>query len=244
MKHYKWLIGGIAILILPILLVGCVSKSEYEALQRDYNKLNTKHTNLQTDYEISQGEQDNLQADYNVLLEEKVNLEVGYKDLQTISILADVTGLGSASIDPLTGLPLPTFPDKPAVNISDQIIAIPTGAVTGRILYCDKTPAYPCTVHLFDDTPFGTFSTAIDYTYTNEDGYYMFDSISSGVLRLDQEEWKVFDKRNYSIYPMSDASLTDYYSFPCFDSDAPHASVEISKHKLIVALDVFIPREE
>jgi len=147
------------------------------------------------------------------------------------------------TIDALTGLPLPTFQGR-TVYISGQIIVTPSGAISGRILYQDKTPVYGCTVHLFDETPFGTFSTAIDYTYTNEKGYYIFDSIRSGVLQLEDGEWKVLDGRTYSIYPWSSSSLTDYYSFPCFDSTAPHASVEVSKHKMTVAPDVLIPREE
>ena len=82
MKHCKWLIIGVIILTLSILLVGCVAKSKYEALQTDHNKLNTEYTNLQASYEVSQKENsnlqtdlDDLQVDYNILLEGKANLE-------------------------------------------------------------------------------------------------------------------------------------------------------------------------
>jgi len=68
MRHYKWLITGAIILVLPILLAGCVAKSEYETLQE-------KYTNLQANYEVSQEELGNLQVDYNILLEGKVTLE-------------------------------------------------------------------------------------------------------------------------------------------------------------------------
>lgn len=90
MRHYKWLIIGAIILALPILLAGCVAKSEYETLQE-------KYTDLQTNYEVSQEENsnlqeentnlqidlDNLQADYNILLEGKANLETELAEMLT-----------------------------------------------------------------------------------------------------------------------------------------------------------------
>ena len=43
MKHFKWLLIGFAFLCLAVLpLAGCVSKSEYEALQADYDELNAE----------------------------------------------------------------------------------------------------------------------------------------------------------------------------------------------------------
>jgi len=78
-----------------------VSKSEYEALQTDYHKLNTNYEVLQEDNSNLQAGFDNLQTDYNILLEEKANLEAEYKDLQTIStelqtnFQAEVEGLQS-----------------------------------------------------------------------------------------------------------------------------------------------------
>ncbi len=145
-----------------------------------------------------------------------------------------------ASIDKTTGLPLPIFQDK-VVHVSDETIVIYTGAISGRVLYYDKTPAYPCTVYLFDDTNPSMYSESIEHTYTNKNGYYIFDNLSSGVLSFDGREWKVSGQRTYSVYPISSISfIHDYY----INYYAPHALADVFKHKVTIASTIFIPKSE
>lgn len=75
MKHYKWLITGAIILVLPILLVGCMSRAEYEALESSYNTLQEEHTTLQEECTT-------LRADYAALLLEKISIAEEVENLQ------------------------------------------------------------------------------------------------------------------------------------------------------------------
>lgn len=75
MKHYKWLITGTIILILPILLVGCVAKSDYEALQAE-------HETLQASYETLQGEIASQETRLKTIQADLANLQINYSDLE------------------------------------------------------------------------------------------------------------------------------------------------------------------
>ena len=52
MKRFNWLLMGMVILCLTIIpLAGCVSQSEYEALQAEYESLQASYDSLNADYD-------------------------------------------------------------------------------------------------------------------------------------------------------------------------------------------------
>ena len=72
MNHSKWLLTGTLVLCLAVLpLVGCVSKSDYEALEAEYatltaelDSVSSNLTNLQADYQMLKVHSDELTTKY------------------------------------------------------------------------------------------------------------------------------------------------------------------------------------
>ena len=90
----KRLMVGAIVLILPILLVGCVSKSEYEALESGYNTLQEEYTTLRADYA-------SLLEDKISIVEEAENLQGQLEELQYSLRLYEETGIKVYNIDKL-----------------------------------------------------------------------------------------------------------------------------------------------
>ena len=68
MKRFNWLLVGLVVLCLLIIsLTGCVSKSEYEALQADYQVLQDENTTLKAELQAAQSDLTNLRGDYDAL---------------------------------------------------------------------------------------------------------------------------------------------------------------------------------
>lgn len=85
MKRFNWLLIGLVVLCLAMVpLAGCVSKSEYEALQADYDALNANNETLQADY-------DELNANYEAVEEELAEIKEVYppRDFSSLSELTD-----------------------------------------------------------------------------------------------------------------------------------------------------------
>jgi len=64
----------VIIALVSVALTGCVSKSEYEALQADYAALEAVKQSLATDYEKLNKEHEDLKAEKTILLAEKESL--------------------------------------------------------------------------------------------------------------------------------------------------------------------------
>jgi outer membrane murein-binding lipoprotein Lpp len=85
MKRFNWLVVGLVVLCLAMIsLAGCVSKSEYEALQADYDTLNADNDTLQADY-------DELNANYAAVEAELADIQQVYppRDFSSLSELTD-----------------------------------------------------------------------------------------------------------------------------------------------------------
>ena len=80
MKRLNWVLPGVVIFCLAIVLLlgGCVSKSEYEALQAEHATLVEENTSLQAELEGVQSDLTNLQGDHDKLTAdyEAVNKEL------------------------------------------------------------------------------------------------------------------------------------------------------------------------
>lgn len=93
MEHHKWLIAGIVILTLPILLVGCVSKSEYETLESSYNTLQEEYITLQEEYTALRANYASLLKDKISIVEEVENLQEQLEELEDSLSLYKETGI-------------------------------------------------------------------------------------------------------------------------------------------------------
>ena len=90
MKHFSWVVIGIIVLCLAAtLLPGCVSKSEYEALQAERATLVEENTSLkgelegvQSDLARVQSDLTDVQADYNTLKAEHEELSANYEAIK------------------------------------------------------------------------------------------------------------------------------------------------------------------
>jgi len=86
MKRFNWLLIGLVVLCLAMVpLAGCgVSKSEYEALQADYDALNVDNDALQADY-------DELDTNYAAVEAELTEIQRVYppRDFSSLSELTD-----------------------------------------------------------------------------------------------------------------------------------------------------------
>lgn len=78
-RHKLWATIGVVVLLLTVTaLTGCVSKSEYEALQADYATLLQENNSLEADVERTQSDLANLQADYNTMKADYDELNANY----------------------------------------------------------------------------------------------------------------------------------------------------------------------
>jgi outer membrane murein-binding lipoprotein Lpp len=85
MKRFNWVLIGVIISVLAIvLLAGCVSQSEYDALQADYDALKADNEALQADY-------DALNVDYQAASNELAQINEVYppRDFSSLSELQD-----------------------------------------------------------------------------------------------------------------------------------------------------------
>ena len=85
MKGFNWLVVGLVVLCLAMVsLAGCVSKSEYEALQAEYVALEEENTSLEA-------ENESLQADYEAASSELAQIKEVYppRDFSSLSELTD-----------------------------------------------------------------------------------------------------------------------------------------------------------
>ena len=81
-RHKVWAtIGVVALLLTVTALTGCVSKSEYEALQADYATLLQENNSLEADVERTQSDLANLQADYDALNADYNTMKADYDEL-------------------------------------------------------------------------------------------------------------------------------------------------------------------
>jgi hypothetical protein len=133
---------------------------------------------------------------------------------------------------------LPTFSfSSETVHVGDENIIIQSGAVSGRVLYYDWTPAYPMRVYLYSSGSSESTASAS----TDKNGYYTFDNVSSGWLSFDGKAWIVSTKREYDVYPASSISFIDSFFI---NSNAPHKSVNVFAHKLTIVDDILIPKPD
>jgi len=123
------------------------------------------------------------------------------------------------------------------VHVGDENIIIQSGAVSGRVLYYDWTPAYPMRVYLYSSGSSESTASAS----TDKNGYYTFDNVSSGILSFDGKTWIVSTKREYDVYPASNISFIDSFFI---NSNAPHKSVNVFAHKLTIVDDILIPKPD
>jgi hypothetical protein len=140
-----------------------------------------------------------------------------------------ITEINQSSTTPeSTILPSPTFPD---------VYGEKTGAIEGKVLFKDGTPAYPCFVFLFSKN--GTESIAT--TGTNRNGEYIFDGIKVSSVGTKQEgEYTVRDIGYYYVYPTINISKqTILYTF---SSNAPYERVRVYEHEINVVPDIYIDR--
>ena len=83
-KRFNWLLVCLVVSCLVTLtLAGCVSKSEYEALQADYTALAAEKESIEANYDKLNTEHEALQADYTALAAEKESIEADYDKLNT-----------------------------------------------------------------------------------------------------------------------------------------------------------------
>ena len=88
MKCFKWLLVSSLVLAILVLLAGCVSKSEYEALQAEHTALIAEKQSLETEKaslieekQSLENERDKLATEKASLEKEKESLETNYDDL-------------------------------------------------------------------------------------------------------------------------------------------------------------------
>ena len=81
-RHKVWAIIGVVVLLLTVVaLPGCVSKSEYEALQTDYATLQQENNSLEAEVERTQSDLTSAQADYSALKADYDGLNANYDEL-------------------------------------------------------------------------------------------------------------------------------------------------------------------
>ena len=87
MKRFRWVLIGVIISVLAIvLLAGCVSKSEYEALQTEFAALTQENaslkgenTSLKTELAGTQSDLTNVQAEHDALQAKHDELNANYE---------------------------------------------------------------------------------------------------------------------------------------------------------------------
>lgn len=136
-----------------------------------------------------------------------------------------------SDIDPVTKLTPPSFPDI----VVHENMTLYIGAIQGRILFYDGTPASKCLVFLF----YSGRSSTSRYTYTNEEGYYAFDGVPSS----DNEGYG-----RYEIYPVGEAYLANNDDFIwgriTVHETWPHEKVQVYKRKITTVTTIKIYRQE
>lgn len=98
MKRFNWLLIGLVVLCLAMVpLAGCVAKSEYEALQADYDELEANYETLQADY-------DELDANYVAVEAELADIQQVYppRDFSSLQELQDWLLVNDVSERPVT----------------------------------------------------------------------------------------------------------------------------------------------
>jgi hypothetical protein len=147
----------------------------------------------------------------------------------TSPITESVTEITQPSMIPeSTTLPRPTYPD---------IDGEKTGAISGKVLFKDGTPAYPCFVFLFSKNGVESIAT----TGTNPNGEYIFDGIKVSSVGTKQEgEYTVRDIGYYYIYPTVNISKqTILYTF---SGNTPYERVRIHEHKIDIVPTIYIDK--
>ena len=87
MKRFNWLLIGVIVFSLAVLpLAGCVSKSEYEALQAEHaslmqenTSLKSENTGLEAELKAVQSDLTNVQADYDTVKADYDKLNADYE---------------------------------------------------------------------------------------------------------------------------------------------------------------------
>jgi len=119
MKRFKWLQIGLTLLILAaVLLAGCVSKSEYEALQTEQaalvqekasltselQQVQSDLTSVQAEYDAQKADYDELNADYEAANQELAEIKEVYppRDFSSLSELQDWMLANDVSERPIT----------------------------------------------------------------------------------------------------------------------------------------------
>jgi len=170
MKRFNWLLLGVAILSLAIIaLAGCVSKSEYEALQAEQAALVQENNSLKAELEKVQGDLTTVQADLTNAQAEYDTLKGDHEKLSADYEAASVELAGIKEVYPAKRFPdadvleawlieQPNFPQSTdavlwyshALQVQEK--ALEDGYIINAELYSedDETYSVYCTAILED----------------------------------------------------------------------------------------------